>query len=382
MTPGARISAAIEVLDRALAGDPVERVLTNWARASRFAGSGDRASVRDLVYEALRCRRSFGALGGSDTGRGLMLGHVRQTGGDVAALFSGAGHAPAPEQPNEAGRTPGPAEALDLPDWLLPMLRSSLGNDLAPVAAALRQRAPVFLRVNLARCTVAAAIAGLQADGIVATPHPLADTALAVTEGARRVQTSQPYVSGLVELQDASSQAVVQALDLRDGMRVLDHCAGGGGKALAMAARARITLAAHDLNPGRMRDLPERAARAGVAMRLTGDPEALGPFDLILADVPCSGSGSWRRDPQGKWLLTPDRLAALGAAQDAILDRIAPMAAPGGRIAYVTCSLLEVENGARMAAFLARNPGWQLEAEHRFTPLGGGDGFYLALLTR
>jgi 16S rRNA (cytosine967-C5)-methyltransferase len=210
----------------------------------------------------------------------------------------------------------------------------------------------------------------------------LAATALEVTQGARRVQTARAYLDGLVELQDASSQAVVQALALSDGMRVLDHCAGGGGKALAMAARAALDLVAHDANPGRMRDLPDRAARAGVQMRLSGAPEGLGPYDLILADAPCSGSGSWRRDPQGKWLLTAQKLAALGVVQDEILDRIAPMVAPGGRIAYATCSLLDAENGARVSAFLARTPGWRQQTEHRFTPLSGGDGFYLALLTR
>lgn len=382
MTPGARIAAAIAVLDRALAGEPVERVLIAWARGSRFAGSGDRAAVRDLVYDAVRCRRSFAALGGSDTGRGLMLGHVRSTGGEMAALFSGIGHAPPPPGPDEDGRAPTDDEAMDLPDWLIAPLRAALGDSLPVVAEALRHRAPVFLRVNLLKTSLETAMSALNADGIVAVPHLLAPTALEVTAGARRVQTSQAYLSGLVELQDASSQAVIEALPLVGGMRVLDHCAGGGGKTLAMAARARLDLVAHDLSPARMRDLPERARRAGAAVQITAQPEALGPFDLILADAPCSGSGSWRRDPQGKWALTPERLADLGAAQDAILDRIAPMVAAGGHIAYATCSLLAQENQDRVAGFLARTPGWRLVREHHFTPLSGGDGFYLALLTR
>ena len=382
MTPGARVSAAITVLDRALAGDPVERVLTNWARGSRFAGSGDRATVRDLVYDALRCRHSFAALGGADTGRGLMLGHARSTGGDLASLFSGIGHAPAPVEASEVGAAPSATLAMDLPEWLIPGLEAGLGADLAAVAKAMRSRAPVFLRVNLAKGTIPEALAALHAEGIEATPHPLARSALEVTAGARKVQTSAPYLSGLVEVQDVSSQAVVQALPLRDGMRVLDFCAGGGGKTLAMAGVARLDLTAHDAAPTRMRDLPERAKRAGVQVHMTDTPANRGPFDLVLADAPCSGSGSWRRDPQGKWLLTPERLAALGAVQDSILDQTAPMVAIGGHLAYVTCSLLRVENADRTEAFLARTPGWHLAAEHRFTPLGGGDGFYLALLAR
>lgn len=382
MTPGARVAAAIAVLDRALAGEPVEKLLTNWARGSRFAGSGDRAAVRDLVYDALRCRRSFAALGGSDTGRGLMLGHARHAGADLDAVFSGQGHAPDPVQDAETGRRPTEAEALDLPEWLIPEMRAGLGEDLPAVASAMQARAPVFLRVNLRKASVDQAIAALDAEGIAAHPHPLAQTALEVTAGARKVQTSSPYLTGLVEVQDASSQAVVQALPLRDGMRVLDHCAGGGGKTLAIAARARLDLVAHDVAPARMRDLPARATRAGVEVRLTDAPETGGAYDLVLADAPCSGAGSWRRDPQGKWLLTPERLAAIGLVQDAILDRIAPMVAPEGVLAYVTCSLLERENGSRIAGFIARSPGWRIRSEHRFTPLLGGDGFYLALLTR
>ena len=379
MTPAARAAAAIAVLDRVLAGEPAEKALTNWGRASRFAGSGDRAAVRDLVYDALRQRRSAAALGGGDTGRGLVLGLMRAAGQE--GLFNGEGHAPAPPR-DEVRREPEGAEALDLPDWLIPEMARSLGDRLAPVAQAMRQRAPVFLRANLARATADAAVAALAGDGITARPHPLAPTALEVTEGARRVQASQAYLAGEVELQDASSQAVVTALPLADGMRVLDHCAGGGGKTLAMAAQAKLRLWAHDAAPRRMADLPDRARRAGVKVTLTDRPETTGPYDLILVDAPCSGSGSWRRDPEGKWRLTADRLAELVATQAGILDRVAPMVAPGGVLAYATCSLLEVENGDQAQAFLARHSGWRLEQERRFTPLDGGDGFYLALLRR
>jgi len=167
-----------------------------------------------------------------------------------------------------------------------------------------------------------------------------------------------------------------------DGMRVLDHCAGGGGKTLAMAARAHLSLFAHDASPARMRDLPVRASRAGAKVTVTDHPEKQAPFDLVLADAPCSGSGSWRRDPQGKWALTPERLAQIGAVQDQILDRMAPMVRRGGTLAYATCSLLRAENEDRIAAFLDRQQGWRLLQSQRYTPLSGGDGFFLALLTQ
>ena len=379
MTPAARISAAIEVLDLILGGQSVEPTLVNWGRGHRFAGSGDRAALRDLVFDALRCRSSFAALGGGLTGRGLMIGAMRARGGDLDTLFTGVGHAPGVV--TEAGRIPSVAEGLDCPDWLVAPLQAGLGDDFVPVMQAMQARAPVFLRVNLARGTRAEAQAVLAAAGIGSVPHDLANTALEVIDGARKIQNSEGYLSGLVELQDASSQAVVAALPLKPGQRVLDLCAGGGGKTLAMAARGAKVMA-HDAEPRRMRDLPARAARAGVAVEFTDKPEISAPYPLILTDVPCSGSGSWRRDPAGKWALTPARLEALVAVQALILDRAALMVSDGGMLAYTTCSLLEVENGGQIEAFLTRNPGWSVHLTRSFTPLQGGDGFFLAILAR
>ncbi|MEC7760461.1 MAG: RsmB/NOP family class I SAM-dependent RNA methyltransferase [Pseudomonadota bacterium] len=384
MTPAARLSAAIEILDDWLAGAAPEQVLTRWGRANRYAGSKDRAAIRDIVYDAVRCRRSFAALGRGETGRGLVLGGLRAAGTDPDTLFTGDRFAPAPLSDDERD-TPDLADQpdavrLDLPDWLVPDLRASLGDDFEAVAEEQRHRAPVFLRVNIDRSTPRAAIAMLADEGIVAEPHPLSPTALIVTEGARRIAGSAPYADGLIELQDAASQAVVDALDITEDLRVLDYCAGGGGKALAMAAqKAHVT--AHDIDARRMRDLPERDARAaGAEIRIVAPGEAGGGYDLVLADAPCSGSGSWRRAPQGKWLLTPERLDELCQIQSSILDDIATRARPGGRIAYATCSLLDAENGHQIDAFLARTPGWTLTKSKRFTPLDGGDGFFVAIL--
>lgn len=389
MTPGARIAAAAGLLDRILAGAAAEQALTTWARANRYAGSGDRAAIRDHVFDALRCRRSFAVLGGAETGRGLMLGALRAAGRDAGSLFTGEGHAPAPLSEAEISHLskplPNDAEVPpDLPDWLVPLFREGLGADAVAVMAALRQRAPVFLRVNLSRLTRDEAIARLAAEGIVARPHPLANSALQVTENARKIQSGDCYAQGLVELQDAASQAVVEMLPLRPGMRVLDYCAGGGGKTLAMAARAPLTLFAHDADPGRMADLPVRAARAGVRVERLATAALVNaaPFDLVLADVPCSGSGSWRRAPDAKWRLTPARLDDLLRVQAAILQEAARRVAPGGVLAYATCSLLAAENRQQVAAFLAAAPGWHLVQDRRLTPLDGGDGFYGAILTR
>ncbi len=393
MTPAARIGAAIDILDRVLAGAAAEQALIAWARASRFAGSGDRAAIRDHVFDALRCRRSFTALAGAaePSGRALMLGAIRAAGGDPAAVFSGDGYAPAPLSNDERqalAAAPGLGAlpelvTLDCPDWLAPALRQSLGADFAPVMMAMRSRAPAVLRVNAARATRADATAALARDGIVAEPHPLANFALEVVGNARNIRNSRAYANGLVELQDASPQAAVEALPLRPGMRVLDYCAGGGGKILAMTARVKGDYVAHDADPGRMRDLPERARRAGARVAIRDGAALAGQvFDLVLLDVPCSGSGTWRRTPESKWTLTPERLEELLAVQSEILDRATSLVAPGGAVAYMTCSLLDAENRAQIEAFLGREPGWRLSGDRRFTPLEGGDGFYSALLTR
>lgn len=387
MTPAARVAAAIEILDAIRAGSAAEQALTGWARRSRFAGSKDRAAVRDHVFDALRARRSLAALGGAETGRGLMLGLCRRDGIDPGTLFTGEGHAPAPLSTEElaVGRAPAPGpEAMDIPDWLWPVFSESLGERAEAAARVLQSRAPVHLRVNLAKATRQDAIAALAADGVTCAPHPAAETALEVIEGARAIRNSAAYLDGRVELQDAASQAVVAALPLRDGMRVLDYCAGGGGKTLALGARARLSLFAHDAAPRRMRDLPARADRAGLRVTLLDGDEVgrKAPYDLVLCDVPCSGSGSWRRAPEGKWLLTPEGLDQLNATQDQILDRAAGLVAPQGMLAYATCSQLDRENGERIDAFLARHPGWRCDWRRSWPVEGGTDGFFAAHLTR
>lgn len=387
MTPAARQQAAIEILDQVLAGEAAEKALTSWGRRSRFAGSKDRAAVRDHVFTALRCLRSHAALGGARSGRGLILGALREAGLDPDSVFTGEGHAPAPLTDAERQLPAPPAapdESLDIPEWLWPDFRASLGGAAEEAARALRSRAPVHLRVNALRGTVAGALEALAAEGISAAPHPAAEMALEVREGARKLRNAAAYRGGLVELQDAASQAVVEQLPLHSGMKVLDYCAGGGGKTLAMAARAELRLFAHDADPRRMKDLPQRAARAGAAVTcLPGAALAAeAPFDLVLCDVPCSGSGSWRRAPEGKWRLTAQGLRDLGALQAKILQSAAALVAPGGVLAYATCSMLKVENSVPVQEFLAKNREWQQVSERSWQVQQGTDGFHVAVLTR
>lgn len=380
MTPAARVAAAIELLDRVAAGEAAEKVLTNWARGARYAGSKDRAAVRDHVFDALRCWRSAAAMGGGQTGRARMLGLLRMQGIAPEPLFTGEGHAPARLTDKERTPPTEPCETArwDLPDWLIPLFRESLDAQAFEVARALRHRADVYLRVNVLKGDLEAAREVLLRDGIRSEPHPLASTALRVTEGARKVARSTAYQSGLVELQDVASQAVVEALPLQPDHRVLDYCAGGGGKTLALAARLDTAVEAHDADARRMADLPARAARAGAAVTLARYPQ--GQYDLVLCDVPCTGSGAWRRSPEGKWRLTPDRLAELERLQSGILDRCSGLVKPGGILAYATCSVLAPENLMQVDAFLGRHSGWKRDHVRQFLPLHGGDGFFVATL--
>jgi 16S rRNA (cytosine967-C5)-methyltransferase len=391
MTPGARLSAAIALIDQIIAGEPVERALTRWARASRYAGSKDRAAVRDLVFDAIRRRRSLGWRGGGDTGRAIVLAGQAVAGENLDALFTGDGYDPAPVSDEEreilrrdlAGAPAG--VRWDMPDFLLEELGRSLGDRHAEVFEEMQVRAPTDLRVNTLKTTREAAMVVLARDGVGVVPLPDMPTALRVVDNPRLVSASRAYTQGMIELQDVSSQRAAAFAGAEPGMTVLDYCTGGGGKALAIAAamRGEGRLLAWDMNRRRMKDLPERVRRAGarIEVLLDADPSSLGPVcDLVFVDAPCSGTGAWRRKPEGKWLLTPKRLAAFPGLQDRILDSARRCVRPGGRLVYATCSFLARENEDRVAAFLLRHPGWRLEEDLRLSPLDAGDGFYTARL--
>lgn len=384
MTPGARVAAAISVLDAVRAGEAAEKALTGWARGARYAGSKDRAAVRDHVFDVLRRWRSCAALGGGDDGRHLMIGAMRSEGIDPHTVFTGDGHAPtALTEPERAGgHVPVGLDALDLPDWLWPHFETSLGASAEGAAEMLRHRAPVMLRVNLRRGTVADAQARLASEGINTTTADIAKTALQAISGERKIAGSVAYAEGLVELQDGSSQAAMEVLQITKGARVLDYCAGGGGKVLALAARADAAWYAHDIAPQRMNDLPTRAKRAGVEVtRLEGDAIAsAAPFDLVLCDAPCSGSGTWRRSPEAKWRLIPERLEDLTQTQYEILANTAPLVADGGCLAFATCSVFMQENEAVVSRFLQEHPSWRLGQQRTWPISRAGDGFCLALL--
>lgn len=384
MTPGARVAAAIEILDMIHDGQAVEKSLTAWARRSRFAGSKDRAAVRDHVFDTVRNWRADAVRGGSGTGRGRMIGRLRALNMDIDALFHGEGHSPEPLTDEEKVAGQGPTEQADvwnMPDWILPELERSLGESAADTAVMLQSRAPITLRVNLGKCNISQAAADLAEIGIETQANPVCSTALSITAGERKLRNSPAYLEGWVELQDASSQAIVA--DLPEAEKILDYCAGGGGKALALAAQGRKVIA-HDINFDRMMDIPARAERAGTSIKLlaTDMIKAEGLFDLVLVDAPCTGSGAWRRSPEGKWALTEERLAELTVVQDSILDETVQYVSQGGALVFGTCSVFKCENEDRISAFLKRHSGWKCVKQTRLDVSEMADGFFVAHLIR
>ncbi len=387
MTPAARIAASIDILDDILVGTPAEKVLTGWGRRNRYAGSGDRAAIRDHVFTALRCRNSYAYLGRAETGRGLMVGLVGAMELGHNVLFTGDKYAAdvLSETEKEARdlSTASRDIQLDCPEWLLPRFEDEFGDETDAVLRLFQTRAAVFLRVNTSKCTREEAQNQLVQVDIQTKHHPLSATALEVGENPRRVGQSPAYKDGCVELQDVASQAVVDFLPTTAGNRVLDFCAGGGGKSLALAAQSNISVTAYDSEPKRMRDILLRAERAGADILIAEkDDLDRGGYDLVLCDAPCSGSGSWRRSPDAKWALTPERLRELVEIQSEILVDARQYVGPNGVLAYVTCSVFRDENRAQIDNFLMGNPDWELLKDRVFSPLEGGDGFFVALLKR
>ena len=395
MTPGARVSAAIECLDQIFAGEAAEKVLTRWARRSRFAGSKDRAAVRDHVFDALRNRDGCADLGGALTGRAVMIGLCKLQGLDASELFSGVGHAPAPLEGSETGllmdaeEQHAPIEGgetsrqnWNLQAWCVDLLQASHPKNAAEIAQLLSKRAPVDLRANVLKSTIVESTKLLETDDIDVERLQISETALRVKSNPRKVKTSKAYLNGAVELQDAGSQALIDALPIDDCSTILDYCAGGGGKSLAMAARSQARIFAHDINPKRMQDIPMRAARADVDIKCIDQAAIIkqAPFDLVLCDAPCSGSGSWRRSPDAKWKTTKSDFQDLITLQAQILNDASVYVGAGGYFCYATCSLFAQENEEQVNAFLKRTDKFTLLSQKCWTPLDGCDGFYVAVM--
>lgn len=385
----AHYATAIELLEIIFDGAPVEKTLTGWARSNRYAGSRDRAAVRDIVFDALRSKRSFAWLGGSETARGVIHGMLLSEGQEPGTVFSGEGYAPSPLTVDEQTATrPNLDEApdavrLNYPEFLQSDLEASLGARLESALLSMQMRAPIDLRVNTLKCDIGMAQAALEAEGVQTKELPECITALRVTEGGRTIASSQVYKNGFVELQDVASQMAASFADAKPGMTVLDYCAGGGGKTLALALgmQGQGRLVAHDVNPKRMKDIAARADRANAKIEIAENgppPDLLANCDLVFVDAPCSGSGAWRRNPNEKWRLTADKLDNFNLSQLDALTTGLRYVRPGGHLVYATCSMFVRENRQIVDAVLATVPEAKLNNSQVLYPNEPGDGFYYA----
>lgn len=353
MTPSARLQSAIELLDAIVAaardaGPAADTVIAAYFKTRRYAGSGDRRAIRELVYQAIRRAGER-----PESGRAAMLG-LAQEHPDLCDLFDGSPHGPAPIAPEEPV-----ASASTVPAWLAPKLTHI-------DTSALLQRAPLDLRINRLKAVRGDVLDELPA----AVPTRFAPWGIRL-ENPIPVEQHPLWRDGAIEVQDEGSQLIVLACRAGARQTVVDLCAGAGGKTLALAADmgGEGRLVACDTDRGRLSRLPPRANRAGAANIETRllDPnreadalaDLVGQADCVLVDAPCSGTGTWRRNPEARWRLTPERLARLTALQARLLELAATLVRPGGRLIYGVCSLLDEEGADQVATFLAAYPGWR-----------------------
>ncbi len=426
--PG-RITAAIEVLaDIDARKRPVAEALKAWGLNNRFAGAGDRAAIGNLVYDALRRRTSHAYGMGSDDPRAVVLSVVVREWGEsideLNASFGGDRFAPGEITAEETARLTA-ADPLagapdhvraDVPEWVAPHLARSFGDDWVTEAQGLAGRPPLDLRVNTLKANRDKVLRALGRFAPEAEPRLPDGVRLPAGERDSRtpnVTSEEGYLKGWFEVQDFGSQAVAALANPRGGEQVLDLCAGAGGKTLAMAAamQNRGQIFAYDSDRTRLAPIYDRLKRAGVRnvqVRAPGDgvlDDLRGKLDRVLVDAPCTGTGTWRRQPTTKWKLTPDQLAARVEEQRAILADAATYLKPGGTLVYVTCSVLPEENAEQATNFLASHPdftaiaGSKLWMSHfagarmraRFSPeggigltphLSGTDGFYVIAMQK
>lgn len=423
MRDGGRLGAAIDVLTEIETRHrPVRLALKTWGDASRYAGAKDRAFVSGLALDVLRRRRSLAWRMGEDSPRAAALGALGLLWGwpldRVAEAAADEPHGPGPltdaerqalVSPRDLAEAPAPVRG-DYPDWLDASLARAFGENRVAEAQALSERAPVDLRANRLKTGPGKAMKALEPLPVHATgllPEALRIDAPRADERAAAVEAMPAFVKGWVEVQDLGSQVAAACAGEVKGLQVLDLCAGGGGKTLALAAAMENTgqIYAYDSDARRLTDTIRRAERAGVRnlqVRTPARPDPLkgldARMDVVFVDAPCTGTGSWRRHPDTKWRLTPQALERRFAEQDQVLDDATAFVKPGGRIVYVTCSLLPEEDEDRVTAFLARHPEFQVAPatadpmlEKHLTPerylrlsprTAGTDGFFVAVLTK
>ena len=404
MRPSAQFRSAQEILETLVSSEMSPKVLINWGRQNRFAGSKDRRKIRDIVYYCLRNKRyllhRWNNKESKGDGRNLVLSflydhyhndHLT----DFNIFFGSRDFDLQPLSGTERNILSNKflkREAVredpvkySYPDFLDKSLKKSLGKDFSEIMELFLKRAAVFIRANKIKISTEDLSSELKAEGFEIESQVKNKHALKVLNASNKLRLSKHFSEGLFEFQDLGSQQVVNNFLIKKDMSILDFCAGGGGKSLALASHFsnNIELFAYDLNSSRLKPCKIRAERACAKIKFLDDRMLFGKaFDAVIVDAPCSGSGTWRRDPFTKWNLSLSEINKLSEIQYSILNQVVSYVNKSGLIFYITCSLLDEENGEVISRFLKNNNDYCLEREQFISPLEGGDGFFLSVLKK
>ena len=399
MRRDSRANAAIFILDEFLAGQNLNAILSKWTKANRYAGSSDRESIRDIVFDILRVKKTFTFILNKEkqviNGRALVFLYSVYYSLPLNDIFTGQKYGPdklnnyenefseIAKENNERG-----FEVIDnIPDFLLTEFQRSLGSKFNNVMRLLEKRAPVSIRVNALKSDVSSILEVLSSEGIEGKIAKKVRYGIEIIGNPRRLTQLQAFKDGYFEVQDLHSQKTIEGLPIKEDTKILDYCAGAGGKILNIASllKGNGRFFVHDLDKKKLIEADLRAKRAGIKLkRLNAEnmEQHHNSFDYILADVPCSGSGTWRRNPQQKWRITSDSLEEILNRQITILNEVKDLIKKNGLLFYITCSLLKIENEEVVDDFLIQNKNFSLSNKENITIDTQGDGFFCAVLQK
>ena len=399
MRRDSRANAAIFILDEFLAGQNLNAILSKWTKANRYAGSSDRESIRDIVFDILRVKKTFTFILNKEkqviNGRALVFLYSVYYSLPLNDIFTGQKYGPdklnnyenefseIAKENNERG-----FEVIDnIPDFLLTEFQRSLGSKFGNVMRLLEKRAPVSIRVNVHKSDVSSILEVLSLEGIEGKKAKKVRNGIEIFGNPRRLTQLQAFKDGYFEVQDLHSQKTIEGLPIKEDTKILDYCAGAGGKILNIASllKGNGRFFVHDLDKKKLIEADLRAKRAGIKLkRLNAEnmEQHHNSFDYILADVPCSGSGTWRRNPQQKWRITSDSLEEILNRQITILNEVKDLIKKNGLLFYITCSLLKIENEEVVDDFLIQNKNFSLSNKENITIDTQGDGFFCAVLQK
>ena len=399
MRKDAQANAAISILDDFLDGQNLNSILFNWTKNNRYAGSSDRESIRNIVFDVLRVKKTFASVLEKEkqaiNGRALVFLYSVFYSLQLDDIFTGQKYGPeklnifereffkiAKENNNENF-----AVINNVPDFLVAEFKRSLGSKFENAMRLLERRAPVSIRVNPLKSDISSILECLSLEGIEGKKSKIVRYGINIIGNPRRLTQIQAFKDGRFEVQDLHSQKIIEDLPLNEHTKVLDYCAGSGGKILSIACslKGNGKFYIHDIDERKLKEADLRAKRAGVKFkRLEGEnlPKYCRSFDCIIVDVPCSGSGAWRRNPQQKWRITPKSLNEILTRQTVILDEAKDLLKKNGYIFYITCSLLKIENEEVIHKFLMENKHFRLFNKKNVTIDNCGDGFFCAVLQK